>query len=292
MDISFDCQTIFKKIDENIAPAQFMVVFLYINENTMQSKAPAHLLLIDDKPEYLRSLLETIREQGWKLSLATDGQQGFYRAQALKPDLILLDVEMPVMDGFATSLLLKEAPETTNTPIIFLTSAGDDYQRLQGLQQGVDYITKPFLPAEVIARIRIHLQLSKATLIDEEKAPTENQTATSYDEVILLAVIRYVRENIAELPPLAAIALQVGTHEKRLSRIFREHLNTTVFTWIREERLNLGRKWLAESNMSIQDIADQLGFTSSANFATAFRTRMNVTPSEYRDQMQQKKRHK
>jgi transcriptional regulator GlxA family with amidase domain len=74
----------------------------------------------------------------------------------------------------------------------------------------------------------------------------------------------------------------VGTHDKKLSTIFRQHLGMTVFAWIRDERLRRGQELLTDSRMSMQDIAEQVGFRSACNFTTAFRERTGVTPSAFR----------
>lgn len=251
----------------------------------MLTAAKAHVLVIDDMPETLQSLLSALREQHWRVSVATDGRQGFHRAQALAPDLILLDVRMPGMDGFATCRLLNESPRTHDIPIIFLTSAAAGVDRLEGLQHGaVDYVTRPCLPAEVVARVRIHLQRAVRSSVS---APSGPMPLLSQGEVMLRAAMRLIGANLAGLPPLADLARQVGTHDKKLSAIFRKHLGMTVFAWVREERLRVSREWLADSHMSIHDIAAQVGFHSAANFATAFRARMGVTPSQYRSDMQQ-----
>lgn len=250
----------------------------------MPVTAHVHILVIDDAPESLQRLSSTLREQGWRVSVATTGRQGFHRAQALSPDLILLDVQMPDMDGFATCRLLQESPRTHDIPVIFLTAAGDDEQRLKGLQHGgADYIVKPFLPAEVVARVRIHLRRSTQP---PAASPSEPMSLLSQGEVILRASMRFINENLADLPPLVDIAHEAGTHDKKLSAIFRQHLGMPVFAWVREERLRVARDWLVDSHMSIQDIAEQVGFHSAANFATAFRQRMGITPSQYRKNLQ------
>lgn len=240
----------------------------------------AHVLVIDDEPESLASLLRALREPGWRVSVCTGGRQGFHRAQALVPDLIVLDRRMADMDGLVTCRLLLESPRTCDIPIVFLSSASAGADRLTGLNHGaVDYVTKPFLPAEVVARIRIHLRRSTYRASMPATGP---MPLLSQGEVVLRAAMRLIGANLAELPPLAEIARQVGTHDKKLSAIFREHLGQTVFAWVREERLRVSREWLAESRMSIHDVAAQVGFRSAANFATAFRARMGVTPSQYR----------
>ncbi len=247
------------------------------------SKNAPHILIIDDSPEEIRAIVGLLRQQPWHLSMASDPRQGYQRALALKPDLILLDVRMPGMDGFALCRLLREASVTARTPIIFLTSAGAVEERLEGLTLGsVDYVLKSCDPHEVLARIRIHLQLSWRSPA-EEVADDANE-ATSQDQVYLRVAMRLIGQDLAQLPSLAEIARRAGTHEKRLSGIFREHLGTTVFAYIREARLRRGQELLAQSTMDIQDIADQVGFRSACNFTTAFRERVGMTPSQYRQQ--------
>ncbi|WP_282344168.1 helix-turn-helix domain-containing protein [Pseudomonas sp. PS02288] len=244
-----------------------------------------HLLLIDDTPEEIQPLLVQLRAQPWRITVASDPRQGYQRALALRPDLILLDVRMPQMDGFTLCRLLREAPATQRTPVIFLSSAGAVEERLEGLQLGgVDYVLKPCEPAEVLARIRIHLQLTWRT---PQQPPTaESPEGVEAEQVVLLAAMRFIEQNLGELPSLGEIARKVGTHDKRLSGIFRERLDTTVFAYIREVRLRRAQELLAEGSMSIQDIADLLGFRSACNFTTAFRERTGTTPSGFRRTLQ------
>lgn len=241
--------------------------------------------MIDDAPESLQRLGTTLREQGWQVSVATAGHQGLHRAQALLPSLIILDVDLPDMDGFAVCRLLQESPRSRDIPIIFVTAAYEDYQRLRGLEHGgVDYIVKPFLPAEVVARVRIHLQRSSR---QQGPATSEPKRIRPKNELALRAAMSYITENLAALPSLADIAHAAGSHDKKLSAIFREHLGMTVFAWARQERLRQAGDWLTHSHMSITDIAEQVGFHSAASFTTAFRKRMGQTPGQYRRTLQE-----
>ncbi|UCJ19120.1 DNA-binding response regulator [Pseudomonas sp. MM211] len=246
-----------------------------------------HILLIDDSPEEIRGLVVVLRQQAWQLSMASDARQGYQRALSLKPDLILLDVRMPGMDGFTLCRLLREAPATCRVPIIFLTSSAAVEERLEGLSLGsVDYVLKGCDPQEVLARIRIHLQLAwRETAPEQTQVPAE---PGSDDQVSLRVAMRLIAQHLDEMPSLAELARKTGTHEKRLSSIFREHLGCTVFAYIREARLRRGQELLAESAMDIQDIADQVGFRSACNFTTAFRERVGMTPSQYRQQAHNK----
>lgn len=245
------------------------------------------ILVIDDSPEDVRSLLLILRAQPWRLSIAGDPRQGYQRALALRPDLIVLDVRMPGMDGFTLCRLLREAPATQRTPVIFLSSASSIEERLEGLSLGgVDYVLKPFAAEEVLARIRIHLQLAWR---DQGGAAEPLEPAPAMqdpDQVMLRAAMRFIAQNLGELPSLAEIARKVGTHDKRLSGIFREHLGTTVFAYAREARLRKAQELLADSRLGVQDIAELVGFRSACNFTTAFRERQGLTPTQYRQQAQ------
>lgn len=242
------------------------------------------ILVIDDVPEDIRSLLALLRAQPWRLSLATDARQGYQRALALRPDLILLDVRMPQMDGFTLGRLLRESPATARVPIIYLTSAGTLEERLEGLTLGgVDYVLKSCAPEEVLARIQIHLQLSWRE--PAVASPARAEEAADDEQLMLRAAMRLISQSLEDLPSLADIARKVGTHDKRLSAIFRKHLGTTVFAYVRDARIRRAQELLADSAMSMQDIAELVGFRSACNFTTAFRERQGMTPSQFRQQV-------
>ncbi|WP_411386520.1 helix-turn-helix domain-containing protein [Pseudomonas sp. MPB03] len=246
------------------------------------SESP-HILLIDDVPEDIRATLVLLKAQPWRISLASDAHQGYHRALALRPDLIVLDVHMPHMNGFSLCRLLREAPSTRHTPILFLSSANSAIERLEGLTVGaVDYIPKSCAPEEVLARIKIHLQLTwrAPPAVHETPADPEPQG----DEIVLRAAMRLIENQLDDMPSLGLLAQKVGTHEKRLTAIFREHLGMTVFAYIRDARLRRGQDLLCESAMSVQDVAELVGFRNACNFTTAFRQRIGMTPSQFRQQ--------
>lgn len=253
--------------------------------------ARATVLVIDDSPDELSLLTEFLREARLRLIVAFDGNEGYQKAAALQPDLILLDVRMPRIDGFATCRLLKADPRTADIPVIFLSGANELEIRLQGLGLGaVDYISKPFAPEEVIARVAIHLELHRrlreATLAPAAAAP--GGAAVPADEgappmnSAVVAAMDILHRDLANPPSLGDLAHQVGTNEKRLTELFRAATGLPVFTWLREERVLLACRLLADSELDIQQIADQVGYGSASNFTTMFRERMGVTPRDYR----------
>ena len=118
----------------------------------------SRILIVDDTQRNIQVLGTILREGGYQLNVAQDGQQALDSVARAKPDLILLDIMMPVMDGFETCKRLKEDPETSEIPIIFLTAKVEAEDLVKGFDLGaVDYITKPFNAAELFVRVDSHL---------------------------------------------------------------------------------------------------------------------------------------
>lgn len=118
------------------------------------------ILIIDDVPENVLVLTEVLEAEGYSISFATNGDDGLKMASLDLPDLILLDVMMPVMNGFEICRRLKSIQTTRNIPVIFVTAKGDTSDIVEGFRLGaVDYIGKPIRHEEVCARVHTHLQL-------------------------------------------------------------------------------------------------------------------------------------
>lgn len=124
------------------------------------SNTSATILIVDDTPNNLQVLFSFLETTGFKVLLAEDSASALQIAQSQNPDLILLDVLMPNVDGFATCSQLKSQAATKDIPVIFLTALSDTINKVQGFKLGgVDYITKPIEQEEVLVRIQTHLNL-------------------------------------------------------------------------------------------------------------------------------------
>jgi signal transduction histidine kinase len=131
---------------------------------------PICILLVDDNPNNLKVLAEAIQGCNWKALMAIDGESAIEQTGYARPDLILLDVMMPGIDGFEVCRRLKKNPITDNIPVIFMTALSDSTDKVAGLEIGaVDYITKPFQQEEVIARLKLHLKISHLTRTLEQR---------------------------------------------------------------------------------------------------------------------------
>ncbi|HYA13462.1 MAG TPA: PAS domain S-box protein [Syntrophales bacterium] len=120
------------------------------------------ILIVDDTPIELQIMAMTLSNEGYQIAVATNGKQALDMVGKITPDLILLDIMMPEMDGFEVCKILKGSVETRDVPVIFLTVKDEMEDILKGYEAGaVDYVTKPFNSAELLARIRTHAELKK-----------------------------------------------------------------------------------------------------------------------------------
>lgn len=119
--------------------------------------------MVDDNAENLRLLGALLEQEGYSVALAINGKEALEFVRSDKPDLILLDIMMPGDDGYAVCKKLKEHHDTKTIPVIFLTARTESADIVRGFEAGgVDYVTKPFSGAELLARVRTHLELKRA----------------------------------------------------------------------------------------------------------------------------------
>lgn len=125
-----------------------------------QNNEESILLIVDDNPTNLAVLFEYLTHSGFKVLVALDGESTIAQVKYAKPDLILMDVMMPGIDGFETCSRLKANPSTQDIPVIFMTALSDTVDKVHGFNVGgVDYITKPIQSEEVLSRVQTHLTI-------------------------------------------------------------------------------------------------------------------------------------
>lgn len=122
-----------------------------------------NILIIDDTPDNLRLLSAVLLREGYEVRSALTPSAAFMAIEALVPDLILLDIRMPEMDGYQVCKILKESDSYAHVPVIFISAYNAIMDKIKAFQVGgVDYITKPFQPMEVLSRIHVHLSLRRS----------------------------------------------------------------------------------------------------------------------------------
>ena len=128
------------------------------DELNYQNLSNCTVLVVDDAPDSLSLISDTLEQAGVSTLVALDGKQALSIANSITPDLILMDAIMPNMDGFETCQQIKKLPQLSSVPVMFMTGLSDTESIVKGLSVGgVDYLTKPVNPSELLARMNVHL---------------------------------------------------------------------------------------------------------------------------------------
>lgn len=145
------------------------------------------ILVVDDTPASLKLLSDLLKAEGYGVLSAISGELALNAATKNPPDLILLDIRMPIMDGYEVCRRLKALPATHHIPVIFVSAAAETDEKVLGFQVGaVDYVTKPYQREELLARVRTHLELNRLHHhLEELVAERTAQLISSHREAIV-----------------------------------------------------------------------------------------------------------
>ncbi len=186
----------------------------------------ATVLIVDDTPANISVLLDSLEREGMKVLVARDGESALEQASYARPDLILLDVMMPGMNGFETCARLQAEESTRDIPVIFMTALAETGDKVRGFKAGaVDYVTKPFQQQEVLARVATHLELvglrrGLADRVAERTAELESALAeVERLRSQLEAENRYLREEIRIEHNFAEIVGESAALKKALRKV-------------------------------------------------------------------------
>jgi class 3 adenylate cyclase len=169
------------------------------------------ILVVDDTPANIQTVAAILKGQGYQLSVATNGKQALDVIEKIRPDLILLDVMMPELDGFETCQRIKSTEAWRDIPIIFLTAKTDTADLVKGFEMGaVDYVGKPFNAHELLARVNTHLTVDQL----RRSLAAKNAELARAHELVRHAFGRYVSEEVAESLLRTPEALKLGGEER------------------------------------------------------------------------------
>lgn len=194
-----------------------------------------HLLIVDDEPNLLRAVAACLRGEGYEVETARSGEEALVQIAQRLPDLIVSDIRMPRMDGYALARQLRNNPRTHLIPIVFLTAKDESSERIAGIRSGVDaYLTKPFEPDELVAVIgniltrveRTHAEIARliGSNIREQIAFTDEDLTEAEQRIASAVASGLSNKEIA-----AELNVSVRTVENHISHILaKKHFDNRV----------------------------------------------------------------
>ncbi|MEO1051283.1 MAG: two-component regulator propeller domain-containing protein [Bacteroidota bacterium] len=250
-----------------------------------QSTGLRRLLIIEDSEDIVKYLSSALQDQ-WHIEVASDGRSGVEKALEITPDIILCDLIMPVMDGYAVLDSLKKDHRTSHTPVVLLTAKGDDESRIEGLKRGADiYLTKPFNKTE--------LQIVLDKLVEQRKAlqaqfqahhtfPSQDGINVKKEDNFIRQLETLVLNNPYTKYSITDLCQDLGMSRTQLHNKVKALTGMSTSIYIRSVRLKRGKYLLESSDKSISEIAYEIGFNDPSYFSRSFTEEYGQTPSAVR----------
>lgn len=210
------------------------------------------ILIVDDEPDILELIEYNLKKEGYQVFLANNGQEGISIAKKVHPDLIILDIMMPKMDGIEACRLMRAIPEFKNTFMVFLTARSEEYSEIAGFNVGADdYIAKPIKPRALVSRINAILRRNSGTdEVSDNKVEIGDLVIDREAYLVYQSGKKVVlaKKEFELLYLLASKPGKVYTRESILKNIWEDSVvvtNRTIDVHIRKLREKLGETYVA-----------------------------------------------
>lgn len=230
------------------------------------------VLVVDDEPSIAEMHAQMARAQlpGCRVATAANGREALAAMRQVRPDLVLLDLMMPELDGFGVLEAMRESEATRDVPVIVLTAQRLTEEDMARLNQGV------------AAVLQKGLYSAEETLARIERALARGQAGGSETKRIVRRVMAYIHGHYAEAITRSEMAAYVNVSERHLDRCFRQETGVAPMVYLNRYRVRQAKELLEGSDVSIAEVALAAGFSDSNYFARVFRREVGVTPGAYR----------
>jgi YesN/AraC family two-component response regulator len=254
------------------------------------------ILIVEDEAQTRNIFLKCLEFEGFQAWGASHGNEGIQLAQRHQPDLIVCDIMMPDMDGYAVLESLRRDPNTALIPLIFLTAKVSMCDLRQGMNLGADdYLTKPCTVEQFLAAITTRLQRHRelAQLYRNAIAPCRLHPLTSQqqsevkksifpDFPSLAPVFEFMEAHYSEALTLKIIADAIGYSPAYLTNLMQKKTGRSLKQWLTERRMSAARELLSNTTLTVREIAERSGYPDPSYFTRQFRQFHGVTPLTWR----------
>lgn len=252
------------------------------------------ILVIEDEIRTRNLFLNCLKTEGFNTIGAENGLVGVQKAQFELPDLVICDINMPILDGYGVLNTLRQDPVTAIIPFIFLTAKDTKTELRQGMRLGADdYLTKPLTVEELLGAIAVRLE--KQTALKQwyateckELQPTEtillpNQSIFPDCFPQLNQVFQFIEDNYHQPINLCDVAAAVGYSTAYLTNLVKRKTKLTVHNWIVERRMAEARFLLLKTDEPVNHIAAKVGYPDPGHFIRQFRHIYSMSPKVWRN---------
>ena len=260
----------------------------------------AKVLLVDDSDDFREFMRDVLSD--YQVIDAVNGQDAWQKIIDLRPDVILSDVMMPVMNGYELCKMVKTNDETASIPFVLLTARVADEQKLEGLECGADdYITKPFNLDMLNLRIRNLLgwarrSVKKAQVAGDSSKPQEpaipkgelgDITMTENDHKFLEEIDNYIRDNMGDPDTsVESMSTHLCISRVQLYKRMVSLTGTTPSEYLRAKRIKYAEHLMHNEDLNISEIAYKVGFNNPRYFSKYFQEAYGITPSQYKKNLE------
>lgn len=267
----------------------------------MMQESAKKILVIEDNAISRNLFIDGLQSEGFETIGAHNGVTGIQLAQEHSPDLIICDIMMPDIDGYAVLSALRQEPITAIIPFIFLTGSNTPEDVRKGMELGADdYLTKPCTVEQLLRAIATRLEKQTqirfwcatnshqmSASLPTPKISTEEPLEFNFPSVPQLKeVFDYIEAHYQEGITLCDVAQAVGYSSAYLTNRVAKKTGDTVNTWIVKRRMAAARYLLQNSDQSIEQIATSLGYQNACHFSRQFRQHNEIPPQSWRKKHQ------
>jgi len=245
------------------------------------------IVCIEDEPEMIDLIQLILNRRGFNVHGAPGGKEGLALMREIHPDLVLLDLMMPEMDGIQFCQKIKQDIRTSHIPVILLTAKSGDENQIIGMKIGADaYIAKPYNPDLLqitIENLIRNRKLLRTKFSDQPNFVPADVINNKLDEQFLVNLIHLIEDDMdSDTLDVTKLSREVAMSRSVLYRKLKALTGNSIQDFVRIVKLRKAARLLLESDHPITDIAFQSGFSNSKHFSTAFKRQFGKTPSEYR----------